>query len=66
MVDFGRILRRQRHLAAISKCCDEMEYIRKAAQTEPGRQNAVLNTLGQCDWLHEMHRLLYDEARQLL
>jgi hypothetical protein len=64
MVDFGKILRRERHLKAISKCCDEMAAIRKAAKETPQR-NALLNTLGQMDWADEIHRLLYEEADQL-
>jgi hypothetical protein len=64
MVDFGKILRRERRLKAISKCCDEMAAIRKAAKETP-QCNALLNTLGQMDWADEIHRLLYEEADQL-
>lgn len=41
-------------LAQIVRCCDEMDYIR--THYPP---NALLNTLGQLDWLDELHRILY-------
>lgn len=55
MVDFHKILNRERRLAAISKATDELANIKKYPP------NALLNAVGQLDWLDELHRLLYDE-----
>lgn len=49
-------MRLEDRLASITKCMDEIAGIR---QYPP---NALLNTIGQCDWLFELHRLLHEEG----
>ncbi len=48
----------QARIEAICRCCDEIEKIRQ--NFRDGKWViAIDNTLGQCDWLDELHSLLY-------
>jgi hypothetical protein len=47
-------------LAKIARCTDELARIRGAyGLADSGDRIGVM--LGECDWLEELHRLLYDE-----
>ena len=45
----------ERRLTPITRCSDELDAVKHYPP------NALLNTLGQLDWLGESHALLYDE-----
>jgi hypothetical protein len=45
----------ERRLTAITRCSDKLDAIKHYPP------NALLNTLGQLDWLGELHALPYDE-----
>lgn len=44
-------------LEKIQRCVDEMEALKVHADPK----NCLLQTLGQMDWLDELHRILYEE-----
>ena len=44
-------------LAAISRCTDELEKMRANFRLYPDEKVSV--QVGECDWLEELHRLLY-------
>ena len=46
-----------RRLSAISRCCDELEKMRANFVLYPEEKVSV--QVGECDWLEELHRLLY-------
>ncbi len=43
-------------LLAIERCCDEMEAAR-ASQTE---FRVLIAVVGELDWLHELHNLIWN------
>ncbi len=55
----------QARIDAICRCCDEMAKIRH--NFRDGKWIiAIDNTLGQCDWLDELHSLIYGESPEKL
>lgn len=44
-------------LAAISRCCDELENMRTNFLLYPEEKVSI--QVGECDWVEELHRLLY-------
>jgi hypothetical protein len=46
-------------LAAISKCMDELELLRRVYGL-PNLGERIGVTVGECDWLEELHRLLFE------
>ena len=44
-------------LAAISHCMNELEEVRANFRLYPDEKISV--QVGECDWLEELHRLLY-------
>ena len=45
-------------LSAISRCCAELEKMRANFVLYPEEKASV--QLGECDWVEELHRLLYE------
>lgn len=46
-------------LRSISRCCDELEKMRANFVSYPDEKVSV--QVGECDWLEELHRLLYGD-----
>jgi hypothetical protein len=47
-------------LQEIDRCMAELEWLRHHRQAYPDEKNGM--QVGECDWLTELHHLLYEEG----
>lgn len=51
---------RSSRIDQIARCADEIDGVTRSVAAGIYAPVAIINTLGQVDWMEELHRLLYD------